>query len=68
MKVFKTNFQDLPIIKSKSFKDNRGILRLTFDDRILKKFPFEYSTISRKMCLEDFTYKQNLNKQNLLQF
>ena len=26
MKVFKTNFQDLLIIKSKSFKDNRGIL------------------------------------------
>lgn len=55
MKIFKTKFKNLLIIKSKSFKDNRGILRLTFDDRILrKKFPFEYSTISKKNVFRGF--------------
>ena len=28
-----------------------------------KKFPFEYSTISRKTYLEDFIFKQNLSNK-----
>ena len=67
MKVFKTNFQKLIIIKSKSFKDNRGILRLTFDDRVLKKkFPFEYSTISKKNVFRGFHFQTKFKQAKFI--
>ena len=58
MKVYKTKFKNLLIIKSKSFKDLRGVLRLNFDDRILKKkFVFEYSTVSKKNVFRGFHFQ-----------
>ena len=66
MKIKKTKFKDLLIIKQKNNTDSRGNLRETFNDKILKKkFIFEYCTTSKKMFLEDFIFKQNFNKQNM---
>ena len=49
MKIIKTKFEGLLIIKQKKNIDNRGSLRETFNDKILKKrFCFEYFTHSKK--------------------
>ena len=49
MRLIKTKFKDLLIIKTKSFNDLRGLLKLTYDKRIVnKRFVFDYSTTSKK--------------------
>ena len=58
MIVKKTNIKDLLIIKQKNNKDNRGKLRETFNDKILKKkFIFEYCTTSKKNVLRGFHFQ-----------
>ena len=37
MELIKTKFKDLIIIKTKSFKDLRGLLKLNYDYRLIKK-------------------------------
>ena len=51
MKLIKTKFKDLIIIKQKNNIDKRGSLRETFNKKIFKKnkFVFEYCTISKKI-------------------
>ena len=50
MKIYKTKFKDLLIIRQTNNIDKRGALRETFDKRILKvnNFIFEYCTLSKK--------------------
>ena len=49
MKIIKTKFKDLIIVKQKNNTDKRGSLRETFNNKILKKkFVFEYCTTSKK--------------------
>ena len=69
MKVTSTNFSGLKIVQSKIYKDNRGVLKEIFKQKIFKNidFIFNIASISKKMLLEDSTYKQNLNKQNMYQ-
>ena len=63
MIIKKTKFKDLLIIKQKNNKDNRGILRETFNNKILKKkFIFEYCTTSKKNVFRGFHF-QKKNKQ-----
>ena len=63
MIIKKTKFRDLLIIKQKNNKDSRGILRETFNNKILKKkFIFEYCTTSRKNVFRGFHF-QKKNKQ-----
>ena len=59
MKIIKTKFKDLLIIKQKNNLDNRGSLRETYNKRILKKsnFVFEYCTISKKNSLRGFHFQ-----------
>tara|TARA_B100002019_G_C21187659_1_gene557092 strand:+ start:136 stop:669 length:534 start_codon:yes stop_codon:yes gene_type:complete len=58
MKIIKTKFKDLLIIKQKKNKDKRGSLRETFNNKILKKkFIFEYCTISKKDVLRGFHFQ-----------
>tara|TARA_E500000178_G_C16955841_1_gene723604 strand:- start:681 stop:1214 length:534 start_codon:yes stop_codon:yes gene_type:complete len=58
MKIFKTKFKGLFIIKQKNNYDNRGSLRETFDQRKLKKkFIFEYSTLSMANTLRGFHFQ-----------
>ena len=64
MKIKKTKFKDLLIIKQKNNYDNRGNLRETFNDKILKKkFIFEYCTTSKKNVFRGFHF-QTKNKQS----
>ena len=59
MKIYKTKFKDLLIIKQKNNIDLRGSLRETFNQKIFKKnnFIFEYCTISKKDSLRGFHYQ-----------
>ncbi len=58
MKIIKTKFKDLLIIKQKNNKDKRGSLRETFNKKILKKnFVFEYSTSSKANALRGFHFQ-----------
>ncbi len=55
MKIRKTKFKGLIVIKQKNNIDRRGSLRETFIDKILKKkFIFEYCTTSKKNILRGF--------------
>ena len=58
MKIKKTNFKGLLIVSQKNNKDRRGLLRETFNDRVLKKkFTFEYCTTSKKNVLRGFHFQ-----------
>ncbi len=58
MKIIKTKFDGLLIIKQKKNMDSRGFLRETFNNKILKKnFCFEYFTYSKKNVLRGFHFQ-----------
>ena len=58
MKIVKTKFKDLLIIKQKNNKDKRGSLRETFNKKRLKKdFVFEYCTSSKAYALRGFHFQ-----------
>ena len=58
MKILKTSFKDLLIIKQKNNVDKRGHLRETYNNKILnKKFVFEYCTTSKKNVLRGFHFQ-----------
>ena len=58
MKIIKTKFKDLLVIKQKNNSDKRGNLRETFNKKILKKnFIFEYCTTSKKNALRGFHFQ-----------
>jgi dTDP-4-dehydrorhamnose 3,5-epimerase len=59
MKIIDTKFKDLKIIKQDSFKDNRGSLRITHNQKLIKKknFVFEYCTNSKKNSLRGFHFQ-----------
>ncbi len=59
MKIIKTKFRDLLIIKQKNNKDNRGSLREIFSKKFLKKdFIFEYCTSSKANALRGFHFQR----------
>jgi dTDP-4-dehydrorhamnose 3,5-epimerase len=58
MKIINTKFKGLKIIKQKSFKDKRGFLRVTHNQKLVnKKFIFEYCTNSKKNSLRGFHFQ-----------
>ena len=58
MKIIKTKFNGLLIIKQKKNIDSRGYLKETFNNKILKKnFCFEYFTYSKKNILRGFHFQ-----------
>ena len=59
MKIIKTKFKDLLIIKQKNNIDSRGSLRETFKKKIFKrnKFIFDYCTTSKINSLRGFHYQ-----------
>ena len=64
MKITKTKFKDLLIIKNNNNIDKRGSLREIFNKKILnKKFVFEYCTTSKKNVFRGFHF-QTKNKQS----
>ena len=59
MKIYKTKFKDLLIIKQKNNIDTRGSLREVYNKKILKhnKFVFEYCTVSKINSLRGFHFQ-----------
>ena len=59
MKIIKTKIKDLYIIKQNKYTDNRGNLRVTFNNRILKNknFVYEYCTTSKAKALRGFHFQ-----------
>ena len=59
MKIYRTKFKDLLIIKQKNNIDKRGSLRETYNKKIFKqnKFIFEYCTISKINSLRGFHFQ-----------
>ena len=59
MKIYKTKFNGLLIIKQKNNIDIRGSLRETYSKKIFKhnRFIFEYCTVSKKNSLRGFHYQ-----------
>ena len=59
MKIIKTKFKGLLIIKQKNNIDARGSLRETYNKKIIKhdNFVFEYCTTSKKNSLRGFHFQ-----------
>ena len=58
MKIIKTKFKDLLLVKSNNNVDKRGSLREIFNKKILnKKFVFEYCTTSKSNALRGFHFQ-----------
>ena len=59
MKIIKTKFKGLLVVKQKNNIDKRGSLREVYDKRIFgkKKFIFEYCTTSKSNALRGFHFQ-----------
>ena len=59
MKLLKTKFKGLFIVKQQNNIDKRGSLRETYNKKKIKKnkFVFEYCTISKKNSLRGFHFQ-----------
>ena len=59
MKIINTSFKGLKIIQQKKHSDNRGFLRETHNQKIVKfeKFVFEYCTVSKANVLRGFHFQ-----------
>ena len=64
MKVLKTKFKGLKIIKQKDNKDNRGSLRETYNNKTIGKnnFIFEYCTSSKKNAVRGFHFQSKFKQ------
>jgi len=59
MKIAKTSFKDLIIIKNKSYKDKRGYFKeLLRENEIRKKFPFLVMSYSKKNVIRGLHLQQ----------
>jgi dTDP-4-dehydrorhamnose 3,5-epimerase len=61
MKILKTKFKDLKIIKTDIFKDNRGFFKEISKKKILKKynFIFDCMSVSKKNVLRGLHFQEN---------
>ena len=67
MKITKTKFKDLLIIKNNNNIDKRGSLREIFNKKILnKKFVFEYCTTSKKNILRGFHFQAKFQQSKFV--
>lgn len=64
MKIVKTKFKNLLIVKQKNNIDRRGNLREIFNQKIFKKknFVFEYCTSSKAKVLRGFHFQYNFQQ------
>ena len=63
MKIIKTKIKGLLILRHKNNIDQRGSLRETFNNKILKKnFIFEYCTISKANALRGFHFQHKFQQ------
>ena len=68
MKVFKTKFKGLKIIKHNRNVDRRGSLRETFKKKIMnwENFVLEYATVSKKNILRGFHFQHHYPQAKLV--
>ena len=65
MKVLKTKFKDLLVIKKDTYFDNRGYFRELYLNKLLKKkFVFDVLSLSKKMYYEVSIYKLKSLREN----
>ena len=66
MKIIKTKFKDLVIVKKETFVDSRGYFRELYKNKILKKnFIFDAMSFSKKnVILSSLKYLQSCLKLN----
>ena len=58
MKIIKTKFKGLLILKQNNYMDKRGNLRVTYNKKQFKKnFIYEYCTVSKKNVLRGFHFQ-----------
>ena len=58
MKIIKTKFKDLLIIKNKRFLDSRGVFREILIEKLLKKkFPFNVISVSKKNVIRGIHFQ-----------
>ena len=64
MKIVKTKFKDLFIVKQKNNIDKRGSLREIYNQKVINKskFVFEYCTISKKDSLRGFHFQHKFQQ------
>ena len=64
MKIIDTKFEGLKIFKQESYKDKRGYLRITHNQKIVnqKNFIFEYCTNSKKKSLRGFHFQHKFQQ------
>ena len=64
MKIIKTKFKDLLIVKQKNNYDKRGNLREVFNNKVLKvnNFVFEYCTTSKANALRGFHFQHKFQQ------
>ena len=59
MKILKTPFKDLLVVKNKRFHDNRGSFReVLVEKNIKKRFPFNVVSISKKNVIRGLHYQK----------
>ena len=68
MKLIKTKFTNGPkILKTKIFKDSRGFLKETFQNKIIKKnFPFDIMSFSKKNVLRGLHIQTHKSQAKLI--
>ena len=68
MKIINTKFIGLKIIKQDVYKDRRGYLRVTHDQKKIRKKILFLSTVQlqKKIHYGAFTFNTNINRQNML--
>ena len=68
MKLLKTNIKGPLLIKSQIFKDKRGYLRETFQNKLLRKieFPFDVMSFSKKNVLRGLHFQNPPYEQGKL--
>ena len=64
MKIIKTKFKNLFVVKQMSFKDKRGYLRVSYNKKFLgiANFVFEYFTNSKKNSLRGFHFQHKFQQ------
>ena len=64
MKIIDTPFKGLKVVKQKKHSDNRGSLRETHNQKIVKyeKFIFEYCTVSKGRVLRGFHFQSKFQQ------
>ena len=68
MKLFKTKFKDLKIIKLKRNKDSRGYLAETYNKKFIggKELVFDYKVISKKNIFRGFHFQYKFQQVKLI--